>query len=653
MVEESQGDMPTPTPRTERRAKLGEGAQLSHYRLIEHLGEGGFGVVYRAEDVRLGRQVALKLLPSGHALEAKARARFLDEARAISRLEHPNVCLLYEFNEVHDQPFLAMQLVEGVTLEQALLRGALDETRASDVVSAVGAALEAAHARGILHRDVKSDNILLGRDGDIKLADFGVALLARPGGTISSAKDVGTPSTLAPEVIRGERATEASDQFSLAVVTYQCVTGRMPFQGAMVTALFHSIVHDPIEPPTRFGLAPAWDEVLDRALDKDPDRRYASVRHFVEAVREVARGEPWGSSPQTEASQLCLRAKTFYARYTHADNLRALECFEEALSLDPNCVAALTGIADCTGQMRDKGWDSNPAWLDRGMRAAERAVALAPDHVEPFKSKALIQLQRGDTEGAKASLQSALALNPRYVPALVNLAATLRNSGDLAGAEAHLRRALEIDAKEPFVAWALAHVLAFTRRYDETVELCDRFQKNGVSPYFQVRSRTWRAYAYAVSGDRERIEREIREGKATESSRFGLASAEALAAAVDGHMSRAAELIRDLEVEVADHLPLAWILAEAAGFLGDDRAAVRILSAMERKVEMEYAVFRVLPGLARLRKSPLFHDWLGERGLGIVWPLEAPRLSAEDRAQFTSYREASGLVTAEIEPGAK
>jgi eukaryotic-like serine/threonine-protein kinase len=155
------------------------GTTLSKYRIVDKIGEGGMGAVYRAEDTRLGRQVALKLLPQLKTTDADARARILEEARAVARLEHPNICTLYEFDEVDGQPFIAMQLVEGESLRQALVRGPLEESRVRDVVAAVAAALAEAHAKGIVHRDVKPDNILLSRDGVIKLADFGIALVAR------------------------------------------------------------------------------------------------------------------------------------------------------------------------------------------------------------------------------------------------------------------------------------------------------------------------------------------------------------------------------------------------------------------------------------------------------------------------------------------
>ncbi|MEK7330172.1 MAG: serine/threonine-protein kinase, partial [Candidatus Eisenbacteria bacterium] len=208
-----------------------ERTQLSHYRLLAKLGEGGMGAVYRAEDTRLGRQVALKVLPSVWAGDDAARARFLTEARAVSALEHPHICLLYEFDEAEGQLFLAMQLVEGETLRDALVRGPLAEDRGREILGAIASALGAAHARGVIHRDVKCENILLGTDGSIKLADFGIARLAEGPGLTSGTTMLGTAAYVAPEQVAGRPASPASDQFALGVVGYECLTGGLPFPG--------------------------------------------------------------------------------------------------------------------------------------------------------------------------------------------------------------------------------------------------------------------------------------------------------------------------------------------------------------------------------------------------------------------------------------
>ena len=252
------------------------------------------GSVYRAEDVRLGRHVALKLLPALRARDAEARARFLAEARAVAALEHAHICMLYEFGEEQGQPFLAMQLVEGETLEHAIARGPVAEARVREVVTAVASALAAAHARGIIHRDVKSENILLGSDGSIKLADFGIARLAESAGLTATNTLIGTPAYLSPEQVAGQRVTPASDQFSLAVVTYQALAGHLPFGGDSLAARLHAVMNENAPPLAahRPNLAPVWNDVVQRALSKDPARRFDSIQAFGAAVAATAGAAP-------------------------------------------------------------------------------------------------------------------------------------------------------------------------------------------------------------------------------------------------------------------------------------------------------------------------------------------------------------------------
>jgi TolB-like protein/Tfp pilus assembly protein PilF len=263
---------------------------LSHYRILAKLGQGGMGAVFRAEDTRLGRHVALKLLPVNMAADREARARFLDEARAAASLDHPNICTVYEFDEVDGQPFLAMQLIEGETLAASIARGPLDEERAREVLAAVASALAAAHARGIVHRDVKCENILLGTNGTIKLADFGIArLLVDQSRLTGAGQVVGSLPSMAPEQIEGRDVGPATDQWGLGVVAYQALTGTRPFEAESQGALVHKILNEEPPPPSRrrSRLSPTWDESVGRALAKNPKERYESIEAFAHALPTI------------------------------------------------------------------------------------------------------------------------------------------------------------------------------------------------------------------------------------------------------------------------------------------------------------------------------------------------------------------------------
>jgi tetratricopeptide (TPR) repeat protein len=272
------------------------GDTVSHFELLERLGSGGTAVVYKAVDLRLGRPVALKLLASGMDTNEEARLRFLLEARAISALDHPNVCTLYEIGETGDgRMFLAMAYVEGGTLRNRFARGPLEPLEAALLAAQVAEGLGAAHARGIVHRDIKPGNLLLGiGDGLVRIADFGVARLAGQAPITRDGQTVGTWSYMAPEQIRGEEVTAAADLWSLGVVLYEAITGRRPFRGRSEPDLIHRIL-ETAAPPLGAG-GPRLARIVARALEKPLELRYASAaemqKDLLEAADALAGREP-------------------------------------------------------------------------------------------------------------------------------------------------------------------------------------------------------------------------------------------------------------------------------------------------------------------------------------------------------------------------
>ncbi|HEX6863085.1 MAG TPA: serine/threonine-protein kinase, partial [Thermoanaerobaculia bacterium] len=286
----------------------GTGATVSHFRLLERLGSGGTAVVFKALDLRLGRPVALKLLASGMDTNEEARLRFLVEARAISSLDHPNVCTLYEIGETGDgRLFLAMAYVEGGTLRNRLAEGPLEPLEAALLAAQVAEGLGAAHARGIIHRDVKPGNLLLA-DGLVKIADFGVARLADQAPITRDGQTVGTWSYMAPEQIRGEEVTPAADLWSLGVVLYEAITGERPFRGRSEPDLVRRILETEA-PPLGTG-GPRLGHIVARALERSLELRYASAREMQEdllaAADALAGREPdtWPSAPPPQRSAM-------------------------------------------------------------------------------------------------------------------------------------------------------------------------------------------------------------------------------------------------------------------------------------------------------------------------------------------------------------
>ncbi len=260
---------------------------LGRYRLERRLARGGMADVYRAADLQLGRPVAVKIPDSRLAADPTYRERFLREARTVSTLPHPNVVELYDEGEVEGRPFLVMELVEGETLGELLAReGALPLERALAIVQDILAALAYAHSQGIVHRDVKPQNVLLTSEGRAKLADFGIAQAAGAA-TITRGGDVlGTVHYLAPERLGGQSATPAADIYGVGVVLYQMLVGRLPFEGDVAAVVAQHSHREPTSPRVLRPDLPPWlSQVVLRALAKDPANRYQSAGEMLDDVR--------------------------------------------------------------------------------------------------------------------------------------------------------------------------------------------------------------------------------------------------------------------------------------------------------------------------------------------------------------------------------
>jgi serine/threonine-protein kinase len=251
-----------------------EGRTVAHFKILEKLGGGGMGVVYRALDLHLDRPVALKFLPPHLTADDEARQRFMQEARAASALEHPNICTIHDIGVSDDGDlFIAMALYEGETLKKRLAReGALSAETAVGIAQQAVAGLSAAHDRGIIHRDIKPANIFLTEDGRVIILDFGLAKLAGAAEITRSGSTLGTPYYMSPEQTRSEAVDHRTDLWSLGVVLYEMLSGRRPFEGDYESAVSYAIVNEDVAPLA--DVPESLRDILDRALAKDPSERY-------------------------------------------------------------------------------------------------------------------------------------------------------------------------------------------------------------------------------------------------------------------------------------------------------------------------------------------------------------------------------------------
>jgi len=252
--------------------------QVEAYSIEREIGRGGMGIVYLARDARLDRPVALKFLSSRLSRDEKARKRLLREARAASRLDHPNICTVYDVGEADDgRPYVAMAFYEGPTVEEKIADGPLSLAEAVEIARQTAAGLEQAHRQGVIHRDVKPSNLLVEADGVVRILDFGVAKLAGATATDTGVR-LGTPLYMPPEQILGEPVSPASDLWSLGIVLFQMVAGRRPFQGESEMTAIYEILNEEPPPLSDFVEAPKHlQTVLDRLLKKDAAERYAGA----------------------------------------------------------------------------------------------------------------------------------------------------------------------------------------------------------------------------------------------------------------------------------------------------------------------------------------------------------------------------------------
>jgi eukaryotic-like serine/threonine-protein kinase len=264
------------------------GSSIAHYKILEKLGEGGMGVVYKAHDTKLDRTVALKFISSNHSSDENDKQRFMNEARSASALDHSNICTIHEIDETYDgKLFIVMPIYEGMPLSKKIEQGPLELEKALDFTIQIAEGLQVAHEKEIIHRDIKSSNIFITQKGQVKILDFGLAKRAAGPRLTKTGGAVGTVPYMSPEQARGEKIDRRTDIWSLGVVLYEMIAGRLPFWGIYDQAIVYQILNEDPDPMTslRSNVPMELERIIRKAMHKDVRDRYQSVNDLIVDLR--------------------------------------------------------------------------------------------------------------------------------------------------------------------------------------------------------------------------------------------------------------------------------------------------------------------------------------------------------------------------------
>ncbi|UCH82999.1 MAG: protein kinase [Candidatus Latescibacterota bacterium] len=467
------------------------GQTISHYKILEELGSGGMGVVYKAHDLKLDRAVALKFLPHHLGHSDTQRERFAREARAASALDHPNVCTIYEIDETEDgRTFIAMGFCGGESLDKVIGRGVVPLDTVIGVATQVASGLASAHETGIIHRDIKPANIMVNAEGSVKIVDFGLAKLTRQTILTAEGTTIGTVAYMSPEQAQGGEVDLRTDIWSLGVVLYEMIAGMLPFSADHDAAVLYKIVNEEPEPigscrgETPQGLA----TIIHRALAKNPARRYESMNEMSSALQSSLSQTAIVAMPTQEESAQLDRARAAFARYDWPEAFAAFAEAHEHGKLAPEDMEQWADVAtwmDRVDVCINANEDAHAQYVkdDRHVDAARTAIKLG----ETNFGKGARSVCNGWIKRAEKLLEKVPETVESGYLARLRARIAIEADQDLAAAADHAAKALEVAEKfHDTDLGALAmqdrgRTLVLQNRVDEGMALLDESMATAIS----------------------------------------------------------------------------------------------------------------------------------------------------------------------------
>jgi len=639
------------------------GRTLGHYRILGKLGAGGMGVVFRARDTRLERDVAVKVLGEHLAVDATARARLVREARTASALNHPNICTIHEVGEADGQTFIVMEFVEGRPLSEVAGPSGLPIEMVIRYGIQIADALAHAHERGVVHRDLKGANVMIARDGRAKVMDFGLAKRL-PGAdeatrTEASLTEVGsvagTLAYMAPELLRGEPADTRSDLWALGVALYQAATGALPFTGQTPFDLSSAILREPVGPPA--GTPAGFGMIVQHCLAKDPAQRYqragevraalemlephsavkaagpVSRRRWLWAVaggaaaaaaawiasvslqRRQKPAAPAGSGPSSrgrpsanrEANEYLEQAMLFLR--VQGDLHKARQALERALELDPKFAEARGWYGFTNILLIGFGYSNDNSWFYKAEAELRRALQDDPDSARVHSALAAVYLYQGRKELVKPEAEKALKVDPQDPEALIWLVNYHAYNGEY---EAAKRIAEQMMEREPLFYPPRMHFGDFLRQQGDLAGAARALEKVLETSPQNVLAIDRLSQVHLDSGDLASARRTLERARPQDRRNYLLRIPWALLLALEG---KPAEARQEMDPELEKYAAVSLFSAAAvAGFwavLGEVSKSLDWLDRAVRNGDDRAEWFRRYPLLANVRNHPRFGQILG------------------------------------------